>query len=109
MSAIDEAKRAGESLGGTFRSRRWGVPVGLGSHVHWDRRLDGQLAAAMMSIQGIKGVEVGRGFEAAFLMGSEVHDEIFYHQDRGFLDAQTMPAALKAAYPTGSPSSSEQR
>ena len=103
MSAIDEAKRAGESLGGTFEVVAWGVPVGLGSHVHWDRRLDGQLAAAMMSIQGIKGVEVGRGFEAAFLMGSEVHDEIFYHQDRGFFRRTNNAGGLEGGISNGEP------
>jgi chorismate synthase len=75
---IDEARARGTSLGGVFEVVVTGVPVGLGSHVHWDRKLDGRLAQALMSIQAIKGVEVGMGFEAARRFGLEVHDEIGY-------------------------------
>ncbi len=74
---IDEAKRAGDSLGGVFVVVVTGVPVGLGSHVHWDRRLDARLAGAVMSIPAIKGVEIGPAFENARKRGTEVHDEIF--------------------------------
>jgi len=77
---IDEAKEAGDSLGGVYLVAVTGTPPGLGSHVHWDRKLDGRLAAALMSIQAMKGVEVGVGFEAGFLPGSRVHDEIFYRE-----------------------------
>ncbi len=73
---IDEAKSAGDSLGGVFVIIVTGVPVGLGSHVHWDRRLDARLAGAVMSIPAIKGVEIGPGFENARRRGTEVHDEI---------------------------------
>ena len=73
---IDEARARGTSLGGIFEVVVIGAPVGLGSHVHWDRKLDGRLAQALMSIQAIKGVEVGMGFEAARRFGLEVHDEI---------------------------------
>jgi chorismate synthase len=76
ISAIDAAKAAGDSLGGVVEVAVLGLPVGLGSHVHWDKRLDGRLAAAVMSIQAFKGVEVGLGFEAARRPGSQVHDEI---------------------------------
>ena len=76
ISAIDAAKAAGDSLGGVVEVVVLGLPVGLGSHVHWDKRLDGRLAAAVMSIQAFKGVEVGLGFEAARRPGSQVHDEI---------------------------------
>jgi chorismate synthase len=76
IEAIDAAKREGDTLGGVFEVVVRGVPVGLGSHVSWDRKLDGRLAAALMSIQAIKGVEVGLGFEAARRPGSRVHDEI---------------------------------
>jgi chorismate synthase len=79
---IDRAKEAGDSLGGVFEVVVTGLPVGLGSYVHWDRRLDGRLAQALMSIQAIKGVEIGLGFESAYRNGSEVHDEIFY-EERG--------------------------
>lgn len=73
---IDSAKRDGDTLGGVCEVVVTGLPVGLGSHVSWDRKLDGRLAAAMMSIQAVKGVEIGMGFEAARLPGSKVHDEI---------------------------------
>ncbi len=78
ISRIDKAKASGDSLGGTFQVVATGVPPGLGSHVQWDRKLNSSLAAALMSIQAIKGVGVGVGFEAGKLKGSELHDEIFY-------------------------------
>jgi chorismate synthase len=81
---IDEAKSAGDSLGGVFEVVISGVPVGLGSHVHWDRKLDGRLAAAVMSVQAIKGVEIGSGFGVANRPGSLVHDEIFWTEKSGF-------------------------
>lgn len=84
MKAIDQAKAAGDSLGGVVEVRVKGLPVGLGSHVQWDRRLDAQLAAALMSIQAIKGVEIGDGFLSAARPGSQVHDEIHYSEDKGF-------------------------
>ena len=75
---IDDARKDGNSVGGVFEVVVVGVPPGLGSHVHWDRKLNARLAQAVMSIQAIKGVEVGLGFEAAKIFGSEVHDEIYY-------------------------------
>lgn len=80
--AIDDAKSKGDTLGGTFEVTVKGAPIGLGSHVQWDRRLDGRLAEAVMSIQAIKGVEIGAGFRCAELPGSQVHDEIFFEGDR---------------------------
>ena len=74
---IKDAHDAGDTLGGVVEVIAQGVPVGLGSHVHWDRRLDSRLAGALMGIQAIKGVEVGDGFETARRRGSEAHDEIF--------------------------------
>jgi chorismate synthase len=76
VAEIDRASAAGDSLGGVFVVCALGAPVGLGSHVHWDRRIDGSFARALMSIQAIKGVEVGLGFEAARRQGSAVMDEI---------------------------------
>lgn len=76
IARIDEAKKAGNTLGGICEVVVTGLPVGLGSHVSWDRKLDGRLAGAMMSIQAVKGVEIGMGFEAARRPGSEVHDEM---------------------------------
>lgn len=79
---IDAAKAAGDSVGGVVEVVVTGVPPGLGSHVQWDRKLDARLAMALMSIQAIKGVEVGAGFATAALPGSKVHDEIFYSADK---------------------------
>lgn len=76
IEAIDGARKAGDTLGGTFEVVIRGVPAGLGSHVAWDRRMDARLSMAMMSIQAMKGVEIGLGFEAARRPGSRVHDEI---------------------------------
>ncbi|MEE1758781.1 MULTISPECIES: chorismate synthase [unclassified Streptomyces] len=76
VARIDQAHRDGDTLGGVVEVLAHGVPVGLGSHVHWDRRLDARLAAALMGIQAIKGVEVGDGFGLARTPGSKAHDEI---------------------------------
>ncbi|MFF2044805.1 chorismate synthase [Kitasatospora sp. NPDC058170] len=76
VAEIDQAHKDGDTLGGVVEVLAYNVPVGLGSHVHWDRRLDARLAAALMGIQAIKGVEVGDGFELARVPGSQAHDEI---------------------------------
>jgi chorismate synthase len=76
VAHIDEIKRAGNTLGGICEVVVDGLPVGLGSHVSWDRKLDGRIGAAIMSIPAVKGVEIGMGFEAAKVTGAEVHDEI---------------------------------
>jgi chorismate synthase len=76
IEEIDTAKREGDTLGGVVEVVAYGLPPGLGSYVHWDRRLDSRLAAALMGIQAIKGVGVGDGFETARRRGSEAHDEI---------------------------------
>jgi len=76
IAAIRSAGAEGDTLGGCFTVAVTGVPVGLGSDVHWDRRLEGLLASGLMSLNGIKGVEVGLGFEAARRHGSRTHDEI---------------------------------
>ncbi|MHB0962685.1 MAG: chorismate synthase, partial [Gemmatimonadaceae bacterium] len=76
IACIDAAKKEGNTLGGICEVVVDGLPVGLGSHVSWDRRLDGRLGQAMLSIPAVKGVEVGMGFEAARRTGAEVHDEI---------------------------------
>lgn len=84
IAEIDRAKAAGDTVGGVFEVQVKGVPVGLGSYVHWDRRLDARLAYALMSIPGIKGVEIGEGFASAAKRGSQVHDELFYELGRGY-------------------------
>ncbi|HXG41373.1 MAG TPA: chorismate synthase [Dehalococcoidia bacterium] len=76
VRAIDAAREAGDTLGGIFEVRASGVPIGLGSYVHWDRKLDGRLAQAVMSIHAVKGVEIGAGFAAARVPGSQAHDVI---------------------------------
>ncbi len=81
INEIKKAKKKGDSLGGVFEIFVTGVPIGLGSYVHFDKRLDGQLAQALMSIQAIKGVEIGSGYKNATKFGSEVHDE-FYIKDK---------------------------
>lgn len=84
MAEIDRARKAGDTLGGIFVISAYGLPAGLGSYAHWDRKLDGRLAAAVMSIQAVKGVEIGLGFAAAEQTGALVQDEIFYEESRGF-------------------------
>ena len=78
IARIDQAKRDGDTLGGIIEARFRGVPVGLGSHTQWDRKLDGRLAQAAMSIQAIKWVAIGDGWENALKPGSQVHDAIYY-------------------------------
>lgn len=107
---IDAAIKKGDSLGGIFEVVITGVPVGLGSHIQWDKKLDGRLAQALMGIQAIKGVEVGSGFEMAAGFGSEGMDEIFYNSRKSEFYRKTnnaggieggmsngMPIVLRAA------------
>ncbi len=81
-AAIDRARKAGDSLGGVVEVVARGLPVGLGSHVHWDRRLDGRLAQALMSIQAIKGVEIGPAWANATMPGTQVHDALFWEGEQ---------------------------
>lgn len=81
VAEVDDARKAGDTLGGVVEVLAYGLPPGVGSHVHWDRRLDGRLAQALMSIQAIKGVEVGDGFETTRRRGSAAHDELFDSAD----------------------------
>jgi chorismate synthase len=81
---IDSWRDNGDSVGGVFEIIVTGLPVGLGSHVHWDLKLESKLAAQLMGIQAIKGVEIGSGFKGAGLPGSKAHDEIFYNLNQGF-------------------------
>jgi chorismate synthase len=96
---IDAAKAAGDTLGGVVAVVALGVPVGLGSHVSWDRKLDGRLARALMSIPAVKGVELGIGFEAARRKGSEVHDEIL----PGLARASNRAGGTEGGMTTGEP------
>jgi chorismate synthase len=81
VAEVDDARKDGDTLGGIVEVLAYGLPPGLGSHVHWDRRLDAKLAQALMSIQAIKGVEVGDGFETTRRRGSAAHDELFVAGD----------------------------
>ena len=101
MAAIDAAKEQGDSLGGIFAVHVSGMPTGIGSHVHWDRRLDGRLAQALMSLQAIKGVEVGLGFAAAALPGSQVHDEIAYDKKHGYYRRTNRAGGLEGGISNG--------
>jgi chorismate synthase len=99
IARIDAAKAAGDTLGGVVEVVALGVPVGLGSHVSWDRKLDGRLAQALMSIPAVKGVELGLGFEAARRKGSEVHDEIL----AGLTRATNRAGGTEGGMTTGEP------
>ncbi len=103
IAAVDEAKARGDTLGGVFEVVVTGLPVGLGTYVHWDRRLDARLAQAMMSINAIKGVEIGQGFQEARLPGSAAHDEIFYEEGRGFYRRTNQSGGTEGGMTTGEP------
>ncbi len=85
VAAVKAAAKAGDSLGGVAEVLAYGVPVGLGSHVHWDRKLDANLAQALMSIQAVKAVEIGDGWDNAARRGSEAHDAIVYDEELGYV------------------------
>jgi chorismate synthase len=99
---IDHARRTGDTLGGVFVVWATGLPIGLGSYVHWDRRLDGLLAWAVMSIQAIKGVEIGEGFENARMNGRDVHDQI-YMGERGLERHTNRAGGLEGGVTNGQP------
>jgi chorismate synthase len=106
IAAIDDAKREGDTLGGTVEVVARGVPVGLGSHVSWDRKLDGRLAGALMSIPAVKGVEIGLGFGATGLRGSAVHDAIVRRpapSAGGFGRLSNRAGGLEGGITTGEP------
>ena len=103
IEAIDQAKATGDTLGGVFEVVALGCPVGLGSYVHWDRKLDGRLAQAFCSIHAIKGAEIGMGFEAARRPGSQVHDEILFDRDAGFSRRTNSAGGLEGGVTNGQP------
>ena len=98
---IRAAKEAGDTLGGIFEVRIAGAPLGLGSHIQWDRRLDARFAAAMMSIQSIKGVEIGAGFGYAALPGSEAHDEMFLGENDSVVRRTNRAGGLEGGMTNG--------
>ncbi|KZE77241.1 chorismate synthase [Paenibacillus elgii] len=103
IAAIDAAKDDGDTLGGIVECIIEGVPTGLGSHVQWDRKLDGRIAQAVLSIQAFKGVEFGIGFEVAKRRGSSVHDEIMHDEERGFYRATNRAGGFEGGMTTGEP------
>lgn len=100
---IDEIKKEGDSIGGIVECIIEGLPVGLGSHVQYDRKLDGRIAQGVMSINAFKGVEVGIGFEAGELRGSQVHDEIMYSEERGYHRATNRLGGFEGGMTNGMP------
>ncbi len=103
MAAIDEAKEKGDSIGGIVEVIVEGVPVGVGSYVHYDRKLDAKIAAAIVSINAFKGVEFGIGFEAARRFGSEVHDEIIWSEETGYTRKTNRLGGFEGGMTTGMP------
>jgi chorismate synthase len=102
ISEVEAAAKVGDSLGGIVEVLGYGVPPGLGSHVHWDRKIDGLLAQALMSIQAMKGVEIGDGFEIASKRGSEAHDEILWDADAAeYVRASTRAGGTEGGMTTG--------
>ncbi|WP_079509553.1 chorismate synthase [Mesobacillus jeotgali] len=103
MAAIDDAKKNGDSIGGVVEVIAEGMPAGVGSYVHYDRKLDGKLAAAIMSINAFKGVEIGIGFEAARKPGSQVHDEIAWDEEHGYYRKTNRLGGFEGGMTTGMP------
>ncbi|MBW3659038.1 MAG: chorismate synthase, partial [Actinobacteria bacterium] len=100
---IDEAYAHNDTVGGLIEVIAYGLPPGLGSHVHWDRKLDTRLAAACLSVQAMKGVEFGDGFKLAATPGSKAHDEIEYASDGGYRRLTDHAGGLEAGMTTGQP------
>jgi len=103
QSLVDEAKEKGDSLGGLFEIVATGVPVGLGSHVHWDRKLDAHIASAMMSINAMKSVEIGLGKAVSERFGSQVHDELFYEEQAGYYRQRNSAGGIEGGMSNGEP------
>ena len=104
VAAIKAAAKVGDSLGGACEVIAHGVPVGLGSHVHWDRRIDGMIAQALMSIQAIKAVAIGDGVEVSHRRGSEAHDAIYWNEDSGeYYRTTDRAGGIEGGMTTGAP------
>jgi chorismate synthase len=103
IAVIDQAKREGNTWGGVAQVVAYNLPVGLGSHTQWDRRLDAALAGALMSIPSVKGVEIGAGFVAAGLPGSEVHDLITYSHAQGWIRPTNRAGGTEGGISNGEP------
>jgi chorismate synthase len=103
IEEIKAAAKDGDSLGGIVEVLAYGVPVGIGSHVHWDRKLDALLAQAVMSIQAVKGVEIGDGFEVAGRRGSAAHDPVTWSDDDGYERTSNLSGGVEGGMSTGEP------
>jgi chorismate synthase len=103
VEEINVLRKRNESLGGVFELRAFGLAPGLGSHVSWEERLDGRIGMALLSIQALKGVGLGDGFDLAGRPGSEAHDEIFYSPERGYHRATNRAGGLEGGMTTGEP------
>jgi chorismate synthase len=103
VAEIDRLRKANESLGGVFEVRAFGLVPGLGSHVSWEERLDGRLGQAILSIQAMKAVAVGEGYEVAGLPGSQAHDEIFFDEQRGYYRNTNRAGGVEGGMTTGAP------
>ena len=103
IKRVDAAKKIGDTVGGIFEVTVTGAPVGLGSHIQWDKKLDAKFAAAFMSIQAIKGLEIGNAFENAKKFGSEVHDEIFVDADKKIFRKTNRAGGIEGGMSNGEP------
>jgi chorismate synthase len=103
VAEINALRKANESLGGVFEVQSFGLIPGLGSHVSWEQRLDGRLAMGILSIQAMKGVAIGDGFQIAGVPGSQAHDEIFYSEQRGYYRETNRCGGLEGGMSTGEP------
>jgi chorismate synthase len=101
VEEINRLRKANESLGGVFEVRAFGVTPGLGSHTSWEERLDGRLGQAILSIQAMKGVSIGAGFDVAGVPGSQAHDEIFYTEERGYFRETNRSGGVEGGMTTG--------
>jgi chorismate synthase len=103
VAEINRLRKANESLGGVFEVRAFGLVPGLGSHVSWEERLDGRLGQAILSIQAMKAVAIGDGYEVAGLPGSQAHDEIFFDAERGYYRETNRAGGVEGGMTTGDP------
>jgi chorismate synthase len=103
VNEINALRKQNESLGGVFEVRAFGLLPGLGSHISWEQRLDGRLAMAILSIQAMKAVSIGDGYEVAGLPGSQAHDEIFYSDERGYYRETNHAGGVEGGITTGDP------
>jgi chorismate synthase len=103
VAEIDTTRKANESLGGVFEVRAFGLVPGIGSHISWEERLDGRLAGAILSIQAMKGVGIGDGFDLAGRVGSKAHDEIFWSEEQGYFRETNRAGGIEGGMTTGDP------